>query len=349
MPLIWQKSDDTWRPLSPTGFADEAALHDMIEEAPHTLPLSGRPELVILGREVQLGAGYADLIAVERDGRVVVIEIKLQKNPEARRAVVSQVLAYASQLHGLTVEQFEGVLDQHLKRNQWTSVAEAVESTDQTGSFERDTFIESLRANLSDGGFRLVIVLDSAPADLVRVAGYLESVAGKVLVDLVTISTFNVGGNTVMVPERVDPERADDEKLSLPRRPATRGTLSEGVDDFVASIATAPPAEHERLRRLVEWAKTVEKTGVVRLFTFKGISNRWTLLPRFQPEDAGILTLWNENGAAIQLWRSMFEKRAPAFIPKVESKIGRRLGQGSTVREFDEELLSLLAEAHKPG
>jgi hypothetical protein len=34
---------------------------------------------------------------------------------------------------------------------------------------------------------------------------------------------------------------------------------------------------------------------------------------------------------------------------RIETKIGRKIGQGNTVREFDDELLALLAEAHRDG
>ena len=71
------------------------------------LPLSGAPPLLILGREVPLGSGYADLVGVETSGRPVIIEVKLAENNEARRAVVAQVLAYAASLHGTTREQLE--------------------------------------------------------------------------------------------------------------------------------------------------------------------------------------------------------------------------------------------------
>ena len=48
-----------------------------------------------------LGNGYADLLAVEPPGRMVVIEVKLARNSEARRAIVAQVLTYAGFLNCL--------------------------------------------------------------------------------------------------------------------------------------------------------------------------------------------------------------------------------------------------------
>src|SRR5947209_876076 len=79
---IWSNDGASWRLLAPTGFPDEATLHGLVEEPPRLLPLSGSPRLVVLGREVPLASGYADLLAVEPSGRFVVIEVKLAGNPE---------------------------------------------------------------------------------------------------------------------------------------------------------------------------------------------------------------------------------------------------------------------------
>lgn len=39
------------------------------------LPLAGSPQLTVLGREVRLGSGCADFIAVESTGRLAIIEV----------------------------------------------------------------------------------------------------------------------------------------------------------------------------------------------------------------------------------------------------------------------------------
>ncbi len=101
MPAIWRSSDGDWSPLVPSEFPDEATLHTLVEDAPNILPLAGSPRLTVLGREVTLGNGSADLVAVEASGRLCIIEAKLAKNPDARRAVVAQVLTYAASLRGI--------------------------------------------------------------------------------------------------------------------------------------------------------------------------------------------------------------------------------------------------------
>src|SRR5712692_3618053 len=141
MTAIWQNDGSGWHLLTPTGFPDEATLHTLVEQAPHLLPLAGTPQLIVLGREVRLGNGYADLIAIEPTGRLAIIEIKLARNAEARRAVIAQVLAYAAYLWKLdqtTLEQ--EVLNKHLRDRGYKSLAHAVESNDQEGSFNADAF-----------------------------------------------------------------------------------------------------------------------------------------------------------------------------------------------------------------
>src|SRR6266446_3834408 len=196
MTAIWQNDGSGWHLLVPTGFLNEAALHTLVEQAPHLLPLAGVPRLLVLGREVQLGSGYADLIAIEPTGRIAIIEIKLARNAEARRAVIVQVLAYAAYLWGMdqtTLEQ--DVLYQHLRARGYEGLAHAVESNDQEGSFDADTFSAGVAESLKQGHFRLVFVLDEAPEELLRLASYLQTITDQLVIDLISISAYTVNGS----------------------------------------------------------------------------------------------------------------------------------------------------------
>src|SRR5262245_21295106 len=114
---IWSNTGERWVLLAPSGFPDEASLHSLIEQSPQLLPLAGSPRLTIVGREVRLGSGSADLIGVEPNGRLVVVEVKLARNAEARRAVVAQVLTYAAYLHGIQRADLEQeILGGHLQQ-----------------------------------------------------------------------------------------------------------------------------------------------------------------------------------------------------------------------------------------
>ena len=301
----WRNDGGSWSLLSPAGFPDEAALHRLVEEAPQLLPLSGMPDVVVVGREVPLGGGYADLLAMEPTGRLVVIEVKLARNAEARRAVVAQVLACAAFLHGVGLDELErDVLGADLRKNGHTSLRDALSAAAQKGSFDADAFEDTLADNLASGEFRLVLVLDEAPTELVRLVGYPEAVGGGLTIDLITVSAYDVDGSRILVPQRVDPGRpAARERKSSPRA-GVSGYSVAGADEFVATIESAPAEYREELRRLGEWALALEREGLVTLTTYHG-KGRLTLLPRFKDEGVGLVTIWNDRGAWLSLWRSV--------------------------------------------
>ncbi|HET8626304.1 MAG TPA: hypothetical protein VFL91_02740 [Thermomicrobiales bacterium] len=314
------------------------------------LPLTGAPQLVVVGREVQLGNGYADLIAVEPSGRLAIIEVKLARNAEARRAVVAQVLTYAAYLRGMELAALEqGILGRHLGERGYTDLADAVASNDQAGAFEPAAFAEGVAESLGRGRFRLVIVLDEAPEELVRLVGYLSAVADQLLIDLITVSAYEVNGSQILVPQRVDAEEARPAPPgSMPKVPAPAGGYSEGAEVFRAAIDKAPEPARQMLHCLLDWALSLEAEGLVRLGTYRGTTQRWTLLPRLRADNAGLVTIWNDNGAYLSFYRSVFERRAPASLPRVEELVApSRIGQGNTIRTITPELQGALTAAYR--
>jgi hypothetical protein len=332
--------------MSPSGFPSEKTLHNLVEEAPSVLPLSGSPRLTVIGREVLLGSGYADLLALEEDGRPVVIEVKLAANSEARRAVIAQVLSYAAALYAMTVADLEQRCAAYLVGKGHHDIAAAVASEDQTGAFDAERFQTNLAFYLASGEFRVVVVLDDAPSDLVTIARYLDDVGDRLLIDVLTVHQFTVGsdesGEMILVPERVDLDRPP---VTPPHRTvpsASEGQLLPGVDPFIAAIAETPEQEHARLHRLVEWARQLQADGLVTLDTYRGKS-QVTLLPRLRDEGVGLVTIWT-GGSNFGMWRSVFERRAPESLAVVEVLIApKSLGQGTSAEVTDELLAALRA------
>jgi hypothetical protein len=336
-----------WRPLPPVAYLDEAELHDRVQEAPAMLPLAGSPRLTVLGREVRLGAGFADLLAVESSGRLVIIEVKLAGNSESRRAVVAQVLSYAGYLQGLDPAQLESrVLAAHLPPGD--TVLGAVEADDQQHALDKQAFQEELGRTLAEGSFRLVIVLDSVPDELVQVVGYLELVTDKIDIDLVTVTAYDIAGSRVLVPQRVDPGRRTLQISNAQVSDRQAGVLYPGSADFRTSFADAPPARHEMLQRAADWADALEREGLVKLSTYRGKGGIVSLLPRLASDNAGLVTIYNDiKSAYMQFWRGVFERRAPNSIQAVEAAIGTELRQGNATRDITQELLSVLTRAYR--
>jgi hypothetical protein len=347
---IWQKLGEEWRPLLPSGFPSEEKLHDLVQGAPNLLPLSGDPTLVVLGREVGLGPGYADLLAVELDGRLVVIEIKLRRNAEARRAVVAQILTYAAYLKGMTTEDLEDVLRQHLAQLDATSAADAARRSDQSGEFDDRLFAEGLAESLEAGAFRLVLVLDEAPSELMQLVGYLESISNGIVLDLVTVSAYEAGAEQILVPQRVDPDYQLQQVAGATPAAAKSAAKArrevDGSDAFAQAIDRSPESDRLALRQLLAWARKMEGEKLVTLRTVFG-EDREILLVWVRGEKGGLASIWNDNGAYLSLWRSVFVRLAWEHIDTVEKIIGKSIGQGNTIPDPPPELLDRVTLAYR--
>ena len=350
---IWTNSSEGWTLESPRTFDDEGTLHRLVMENPEFLPLAGSPRLTVLGSEVELGTGYPDIFAIESSGRPVIIEVKLARNPESRRAIVSQILAYAAFLHGFAVEALEqGPLHRHLADAGHESILDAVQAQHQDGAVDPESFITSLQECLDTGGFRLVFVLDEVPAELERVVAYLETVTVRELtIDLITLRMYEINGTRVALPQRVLPDLRTRSPYVGPGRSrsgASKGVLSEGSDVFRTSIGGATEENRAVFDRLISWAENLADLPNVRLFTNSG-SEQTMLLPRIMPDNVGLVTIWNYNcQPSISVFRSVFERRAPNSIDSVESAISPvKLGRGNVIYSITPEVLEALGAAYQ--
>src|SRR5262249_20397585 len=239
----------------------------------------------------------------------------------------------------------------HLRDRGYADLAGAVASNDQMGSFDAAAFTEGLAGSLAQGRFRLVLVLDNAPEELVRLIGYLEAVtADRLLIDLVTVASYRIGDTEVIVPQRVEAERrAVEPRPATPGQSEDAGGLVEGVEDFDASIASVREEQRPALQRLRDWAVALHREGLVRLQTYhmRG-ANRLSLLPRLPDEGVGLVTIYNYNGTpSLQVFRRVFERRSPNGLARVEGLIAPEvLGQGTTVRNITDDALAAPTEAY---
>ena len=306
--------------------------------------------MLVLGREVQIGSGYADLVAIEPSGRLVLIEVKLARNAEARRAIVAQVLTYAAFLKGTQPTDLErNILGRHLHQRNYAGLIAALTANDQEGSFDPEEFTPQLAAGLAEGRFRLVFVLDEAPRELVQLVGFLESISDKLVIDLVTVSSYNVNGTQVLIPQRVDPQQPAKLLSGGPTTlPPASGRLTDGPDHFLATINADPEPLRQPLQRLARWAIKLEEQGLVRLQTYHG-PLFLTLLPRLRTDNVGLVTIYHgdSRGPSIQFFRSVFQRRAPNSIDRIEALINGKIGQGNTTYDISEALLEALAEAYR--
>ena len=91
---LWQIANDGPTRLSPAPLDREKQLEDWIERDPALLERG----LVIVARQLRLDGGPLDLLALDPQGRCVLIEIKRER---LRREVIAQTSDDASCLHML--------------------------------------------------------------------------------------------------------------------------------------------------------------------------------------------------------------------------------------------------------
>ena len=88
----------------------EAILEDWLERNPQSILEDGR--LLVIGRQVTTNLGSViDLLGIDRQGDLVVIELKRGKTP---RETLAQVLEYASFVEQLDYDQIQGIYQTYL-------------------------------------------------------------------------------------------------------------------------------------------------------------------------------------------------------------------------------------------
>jgi hypothetical protein len=97
-----------------TGNPTIRASNPQVVEGPVRGPDQLPPEIpiAIVDEFAIPGVGSADLVGVNSSGDITIVECKLHSNPEIRREVVGQLMAYASGLWRMTYDNFATIFEQ---------------------------------------------------------------------------------------------------------------------------------------------------------------------------------------------------------------------------------------------
>jgi hypothetical protein len=159
----------------------EAALHKVLMRHPELVPATdlGFGRVVTVGFEASLTSGRADLVLLDDEGRVCIVEVKKEGNPDTRK-VVAQLLDYAAALWGLTVDEFERrtlrrkLGDEDPRTLDELIMEELVPDADNPED-AAEGVVEALGETLRAGDFTLVLAAPTVPPDVQRVIEYLNA------------------------------------------------------------------------------------------------------------------------------------------------------------------------------
>ena len=183
MTLVVLDSDSPARTISrvPEGETTrEHPLRDLIFDNPAILPLTeldpGIGRVVAVAKELNLpGSGFIDVLLVSEHGRLIVVECKLWRNPQARREVIGQVLDYAGELARIGYEGLQRAISSRLKR-QGNVLHQLIAGAGSTIS--EATLVDRVDRDLAAGRFLLLIVGDGITEGAQRIGAFLTRHAG---------------------------------------------------------------------------------------------------------------------------------------------------------------------------
>jgi hypothetical protein len=199
--LLRNSPEAPWQKLEPFEFGGpdgEKKLEILLEKSPDLLTTEGGNPPLLFKRQVAIGNNAVDLLGVDADGKIVMVECKLEANREARRIVVGQILEYAGQLWGKSYEEF----DEMLTGNSDLSLVDMVRQQISDVEWSEAEFRAGVENGLKSGAFRLVIAINGMNDELKGIIEYLKQ-RGGVRLEALELQQFTdeKSGVAVLVPE----------------------------------------------------------------------------------------------------------------------------------------------------
>jgi hypothetical protein len=184
---------------------NEAFIQDLVFDHPRALPVSeidrAYEGLVPVCKELNTAAGPLDVLYVTPQGRLVIVEAKLWRNPEARRKVVGQILDYAKELSRWDYADLQREVSRvtNRKGNALYSIVR-----EQHAGVEEAAFVDEVSRSLAKGRFLLLVVGDGIREGVGAIAEFLEqSGALEFTFGLVELALYRHAVHGTLVQPRV--------------------------------------------------------------------------------------------------------------------------------------------------
>lgn len=256
-------------PLSGAASTDaysEAWLQDLLYRHPDSLPISEIDDsfsgLIPVCREMETTAGPLDVLYATPGGRLVIVEAKLWRNPEARRKVIGQILDYAKELSRWSYE----TLDAAVRRARRAEDGDKPKGLAQLVGFELNSseearFFDSVTQSLRRGDFLLLIVGDGIREGVGAITDFLDGHASlHFTFGLVEMAIYRMPDGAQMVQPRVLAQSTILRRIILDIRNDSIEATEEGTEDAVAQ-EDGPSQERVASRKRFEkfWTGFLER------------------------------------------------------------------------------------------
>ncbi len=195
MLLIRRDGEVGWRAPEVTSFQDEALLQRIIVGSPSLLP--GVPATGVLAvAEVD----FIDVLCLDLDGGITLCECKLRTNPEIRRKIVGQLVAYAAALWRMPYEEFDRRVTSRAGEGVITRMQQLAGEVGAS-DWSSEAFRAAVTDNLQQGRFRLVFAVDNITEELKRIVEFVNAhTSGGLQVLAVEIGYVSDSGVEILDP-----------------------------------------------------------------------------------------------------------------------------------------------------
>jgi hypothetical protein len=308
-----------------TGSYSEAWLQSLLHDNPSIFPIEqvepGFGDLVPLCRELPLTlglnlTGYLDNFFVTPIGGLVLVEVKLWRNPEARRAAVAQAMEYAAAIFRMDYNDLEAAVAKARSANGQPpkSIFELV--TTQYPAADQAEFHDAITRNLARGRAIIAVLGDGIREEMQSLAGILQGHAGhRFTFALVEVAVYCVSptqlvvvpsvlAETVLIERgvvRVEGDSRQGLKVEITALPVSTQSgrrVSIGEDEFFETLGRKYPAMPDALRSLLTKAEPLGVSAV-----FQGALNlKHTAADGQQPLNMGTITKDGYVDSAPSTW-----------------------------------------------
>jgi hypothetical protein len=184
---------------------DEKWLQNFLFDNPSSIPIEDIDNtytgMLPICCELNTPAGPLDILYITQQGKLVIVEVKLWRNPEARRKVVAQVIDYAKELNKWDYEDLQREISKQTGKK-GNVLYELVKS--QWPESDEATFVDSVSRSLRKGDFLLLIIGDGIQEGTENIADFMNNVAQlQFTLGLLEVAIFKLSGSDFLVQPRV--------------------------------------------------------------------------------------------------------------------------------------------------
>lgn len=322
------------------GTRSEAWLQKLLFDHPSCLPIEeiepGLGSPIVASMEVPTPHGPIDLLFLSAEGDIFLVEVKLWRNPQARREVVAQALDYAACLFEMDFEAFQRAFLRGQPSRGQRSLVEMFPDAERP---DEATFVDAVSTNLSRGRIVVLVVGDGIRSETERLADALQSHVGfHFTFALVELQVFQMPeqGEWIVYPRTlaktcminrgvvsIDDRRTIVVPATIDPSPQPAETMTITAERFWEAMAKRGPDVPARLRGFLA---RLEELGVRPEFR-KTMILRWTPAEG-KPTNLGYIKtdgqIWTDAAnwsAPHELSHAYIEELAQAFDGRVERDI----------------------------